>query len=185
MKYIGLLRGINVGGNNKISMAELRAAFIRQGFNNVTTYINSGNIIFDSTITDETVLKGLCEEKITEDFGLDIPVCVITAADLREALAHAPTWWNTATDAKHDAFFVIPPMTAEKLCAHVGAVKEDYEKISYFGKVIFWSAPLATYSRTRWSKIAKDKAMYRAITVRNANTAFKLASLSDRPETST
>jgi len=68
-------------------------------------------------------------------------------------------------------------MTAAKICGHVGAVKEEYEKVAYSGRVIFWSAPMATFSRTRWSKISKDKAMYGAITVRNANTALKLASL--------
>jgi len=68
-------------------------------------------------------------------------------------------------------------MTAEVICAHVGAVKEEYEKADYHGRVIFWSAAMATFSRTRWSKIPKDKSMYRAITVRNANTTLKLAEL--------
>jgi len=176
-KYIALLRGINVGGNNKIVMADLRAAFARQGFRNVTTYINSGNIIFDSDSTDETDLKAACERRIVTDFGLDIAVCVISAADLSEALEQAPAWWNQEPNTRHDAFFVIPPMTAAELCAYVGKVKEEYEKADHYGKVIFWSAPMATFSRTRWSKISKDKAMYRAITVRNANTTLKLAEL--------
>jgi uncharacterized protein (DUF1697 family) len=72
-------------------------------------------------------------------------------------------------------------MTAAEIVSHVGAVKEEYENVAYHGRVIFWSAPMATFSRTRWSKISKDKSMYRAITVRNANTALKLAALaSDR-----
>ena len=68
-------------------------------------------------------------------------------------------------------------MTAAEICAHVGTVKEEYEKAASYGNVIFWSAPMATFSRTRWSKISKDKTMYRAITVRNANTALKLSEL--------
>ena len=102
---------------------------------------------------------------------------MILAADLRETLAHAPKWWKKEPNARHDAFFVIPPMTAAEICAHVGEIKAEYEKAEYYGKVIFWSAPMATFSRTRWAKISRDKAMYRAITVRNANTTLKLAEL--------
>ena len=174
--YIALLRGINVGGNNIIKMADLKASFKHQGFRNVVSYINSGNILFDSDL-DEPAAEAACEKLIAEDFGLDIPVCVIAATDLIEAMAHAPDWWNKSPDTRHDAFFVIPPMTAEKICAHVGAVKDEYEKAGYYGRVIFWSAPMTTFSRTRWSKISKDKTMYRAITVRTANTALKLADL--------
>ena len=175
-RYIALLRGINVGGNNMIRMADLKAAFERRGFQDVSTYINSGNIIFYSELNESTV-KTICEALIAEDFSMDIPVCVISNADLNDAIAHAPGWWNNSADARHDAFFVIPPMTAASICTHVGAVKEEYESVAYHGRVIFWSAPMATFSRTRWSKISKDKAMYRAITVRNANTALKLAEL--------
>ena len=80
-KYITLLRGVNVGGKNKIIMAELKASFERQGFHGVTTYINSGNVIFGSNITDETSLKTICEKQILSDFGFGITVFVISAAD--------------------------------------------------------------------------------------------------------
>ena len=176
-RYIALLRGVNVGGKNIIKMADLKTAFERHGFENVVTYINSGNILFDSEADDITALKNICEKIIADDFKLDISVCVISADELTEALEHAPVWWNQAADAKHDVFFVIPPMTAAEIVAHVGEVKEEYENVDYHDRVIFWSAQAATFSRTRWSKISKDKAMYRSITVRNANTALKLAAL--------
>ena len=75
-KYIALLRGINVGGKNIIKMADLKTAFEQRGFQNVITYINSGNILFSSKL-DETDIKCVCEKLLKEDFGLDIPVCVI------------------------------------------------------------------------------------------------------------
>ena len=175
-KFVALLRGINVGGKNSIKMSELRAAFERRGFQNVTTYINSGNVLFKSDL-DENATRTSCEDLIAEDFGLTIPVCVISAADLKETLAHAPEWWSKTPDTRHDAFFTLPPMSAEEICAHVGTVKDEYEKVSFYGRIIFWSAPMATFSRTRWSKISKDKTMYNAITVRNANTAIKLSEL--------
>ena len=160
-----------------VKMAELKAAFERRGFGNVLTYINSGNILFDSASGDTGALKGSCEGILADDFGVSVPICVISAVDLIEAMRRAPQWWNREKDARHDAIFVIPPMTAHEIVSHVCAVKEEYEKVACHGGVIFWSAPMATFSRTRWSKISKDKAMYGAITVRNANTALKLASL--------
>lgn len=174
--YIALLRGINVGGHNIIAMPALREAFERQGFTFVRTYINSGNILFQSPL-DENSVKTICEMLIAKDFGLDIPVCVIAADELISAMGHAPAWWNQNPDAKHDVLFVIPPMTAQEICAQVGAVKAQYEQADTWGRLIFWSAPIATFSRTRFSKIVKDKAMYSAVTVRNANTALRLAQM--------
>jgi uncharacterized protein (DUF1697 family) len=178
-KYIALLRGINVGGKNTIKMTDLKNAFERQGFQSVTTYINSGNVLFDSDL-EEADIKPACEGLIAENFGIDIPVCVISAADLTDALSHAPEWWSKTPDPRHDAFFVIPPMTAQQIITHIGQIKEEYECLAYYGRVIFWSAYMATFSRTRISKvIPKDKTIYFAITVRNANTAFKLAELAE------
>jgi uncharacterized protein (DUF1697 family) len=175
-KYIALLRGVNVGGNNKIVMSELKAAFLRIGFADVSTYINSGNIIFDSEL-GETAVKTACERAIADTFGLNIAVGIVTADELRDALAHAPDWWNAGKDSTHNAIFVIPPATAESVCADVGEAKPEYEKLAYHGKLIFWSAPLATYSRTRWSKMTQHKTAYNATTIRNANTTLKLLEL--------
>lgn len=176
VKYIALLRGVNVGGNNKISMPELKAAFEGQGFSNVATYINSGNILFDSDL-DETAVRDCCERLIEASFGLKIKVCVLLGDELIDALNNAPDWWNVDAGSKHNAIFIIWPMTAEQICVEVGDAKPEYEKVAHYGKVIFWSAPLATFSRTRWSKIAQTKGAYEHITIRNANTTLKLAEL--------
>lgn len=180
-KYIALLLGINVGGNNKISMPELKKAFEEQGFTNVITYINSGNVIFDSDL-DEASVKSDIEKLIESTFGLKIAVGIISGTELREALAHAPDWWNSDPDSKHNAIFVIPPMTAEEVFALVGEIKPEYEKQAYHGNVIFWSAPTATFSRAQWSKMAHHAAVRNTITARNANTALKLAALAGETE---
>ena len=178
-KYIALLRGINVGGKNIIKMADLKAAFERRGFQHVATYINSGNVLFDSD-SEESGMQSACESIIAENFHIDVPVCVISAADLIGALSHAPAWWGKAPDSRHDAFFVIPPATALQILARIGQIKDEYERLAYCDRIIFWTAPMVTFSRTRVSKvIPKDKSMYNAITVRNANTALKLAELAE------
>jgi uncharacterized protein (DUF1697 family) len=68
-------------------------------------------------------------------------------------------------------------MTAEEVCKQVGDIKPEYEQIACYGKVIFWSAPITTFSRTRLTKIVHDKIVNNSITVRNANTALKLVTL--------
>jgi uncharacterized protein (DUF1697 family) len=177
--YIALLRGVNVGGNNKISMPELKTALEKVGFADVRTYINSGNVIFSGK-KNESEVQSECENLIAVRFGLNIAVAVLTAEELADAIAHAPDWWGLPGTDKHNAIFVIPPMTAKEACAEMGEIKPEYEKVACYGKVIFWTAPLATFSRTRWSKMVANKKVYNAITIRNANTAQKLAQLAEK-----
>lgn len=178
-KYIAFLRGINVGGKNKISMPELKNLFEQNGFADVTTYINSGNVIFSSDHKDEKKLKEECEIFIANKFRLNIPVTIIAVNDLIAAHDHAPLWWGHDKDSKHNAIFVIPPTTVGEVIENVGAIKPEYEKVDYYGSVIFWSAPIETFSRTRWSKIV-GSSLYDSITIRNANTVRKLILLANK-----
>jgi len=175
-KYIALLRGINVGGKNKVSMKELKELLEKSGFQNVVTYINSGNIIFSSDNSDIEFLRRNMEALILEKFKIELLVMVISAEEFIEALRNAPDWWNVDKESKHNAIFVIPPATVDEVIREVGEIKPEYEKVSSFGRVIFWSAPLKTFSRTRWSKVV-GKTVYNRITIRNANTAKKLMEL--------
>ena len=175
-KYILLLRGINVGGNNIVSMKELKELLEQNGFLNVITYINSGNIIFSSENSDIELLKRRCEVLIMEKFKLGIAVMVISAVEVFEALNNAPDWWDADSESKHNAIFVIPPSTVEEVFENVGESKPEFEKVGSFGRVIFWSAPLKTFSRTRWSKVV-GSSVYDRITIRNANTVKKLIAL--------
>lgn len=175
--YIALLRGINVGGKNKISMPLLKQSFEEIGFLNVTTYINSGNIIFSSENQDKTALIAACEAVIIEKFMLTIPVTIVSASELSDTLANAPEWWDIDKESIHYAIFVISPIKVEEVYAAVGEIKPEYEQIAHHGEVIFWSAPLKTFQKARWSKIASSS-VNNHVTIRNANTVNKLLSLS-------
>jgi len=177
-KYIALLRGVNVGGKNQVPMPLLKAAFEGIGFSEVSTYINSGNILFSTGDKDIVALQQKCRQAIGDMFQLDIAVAVISANDLREALDHAPVWWDKHSDSKHNAIFVIAPANCDSVLASVGELKPEYERISHYGRMIFWSAPLETFSRTRWSKIVSTS-VYDSVTIRNANTVKKLSQLSE------
>lgn len=177
--FIALLRGINVGGKNKISMPELKIAFQNKGFEDVLTYINSGNIIFKANETNKDILREQCEGLIKETFELTIPVNIVAGEELIEAMQHVPSWWNVDPNEKHNAIFVLHPMSSEEVYKQVGDIKPEYEKVDYYDNIIFWSAPLSTFSRSRWSQVVKTSA-YKHITIRNANTTMKLLELVQR-----
>lgn len=176
MKFVALLRGINVGGNNKVPMAALKLCFENLGFKNVITYINSGNVIFETIETNKVVLVRMCEQTLENQFGFRIVCAVITADELIAALQHAPAWWDLDNASKHNAIFVIAPKKVEEIMAEVGAAKPDYEKVAAHHPIIFWSASVETFSRTRYSKLIGTRA-YKSVTIRNANTTKKIAEI--------
>ena len=175
-KYIALLRGINVGGKNKIPMQELKKTFEDCGYKDVITYINSGNVIFSSDNEEKEEIKRICESAIADQFCFDIAVTILSAEELSAALRNAPDWWDNDEQSKHNAIFIIPPATAAEIINEVGTGKTEYEQVNYYGQVIFWSAPIKTFSKTKWSKIV-GKSAYNSVTIRNANTAKKLLQL--------
>jgi len=85
-KYISILRGINVGGNRKILMADLKNLFEKLECTNIQTYIQSGNVIFDSGQKRSNAdLEQKIQQSITENFGFDVPVIIRTAEELTES----------------------------------------------------------------------------------------------------
>ena len=173
-KYVALLRGVNVSGKNKVSMSELSNAFEGIGFSDVVTYINSGNVIFSSSIKNQNKLIMEIESIILEKFKLKIPVTVLTMKELADIFVNAPDWWNTGNKEIYDnTIFVIPPMSVEEVYAEIGEAVPEYEKIACHGNVIFWSATLKTFNKARWAKIA-NSSVNNNVTIRNANTVKKL-----------
>ena len=102
--YVSLLRGVNVGGNKKVRMADLKALYESLGFNAVTTYVQSGNVIFDAASTDSAGLIARMEAAIAAHFGFDVTVLLCTADDLRRVLENNP--FHTADPAKLHVLFL-------------------------------------------------------------------------------
>jgi len=178
-KYLALLRGINVGGKNIIAMKDLKKLFIDAGFKDASTYINSGNIIFSSSENEENELRKQLEELINKEFKLKISVLVIKSEDLVNAFNMAPDWWGKGTSIKHNAIFILPPLTARQALEKLEIT--EYEKIRYSGQVIFWSAKLKDFSKTKLARIIGTP-LYNSITVRNYDTTMKLIELINSSE---
>ena len=177
MKYLALLRGINVGGNNKVAMSELRACFESTGFTNVSTYINSGNIFFDSDTTDVVELVKRCEAAIEDAFGFAVVVTVISRDEYIDALAHVPEWWADGTDkTRNDALFVIPPTTAQEVLVELSKKTSRVDKLAAYGQVVFWTLPMADYNKSVVPKMIGTP-IYKRVTMRSSSTAKNLLRL--------
>src|SRR5262245_36116155 len=90
IRYIAFLRGINVGGKRLIKMEDLRRVFESLSFKNVTTFIASGNVIFESAETDRKALVAKIERKLLKAFGHEVAVALLTAADLKKVARSSP-----------------------------------------------------------------------------------------------
>ena len=180
MKYIALLRGVNISGKNKIPMKKLKEA-LEKDYNNVFTYLNTGNVIFESdTDSKESIMKNI-SEIIKNKFALDIPVFVIREEELEDILNNNPTWWCADNkDIYDNLIFIIPPTRCEEVYNIVGEPSKDIDKIGEYNNVIFWSFDLKNYRKSNyWVKTAstdiKDK-----ITIRTANTMRKILEICKR-----
>jgi len=177
-RYIVLLRGINISGKNKISMSELKKGFAELGFAEVTTYLNSGNVIFSSAIDDKNVLSNKIELMVKDRFDLDIPVFIILQEELEEVLNNAPDWWGDDNKEIYDnLIFIMSPLSYEEFYNEIGNPKAEYEKVHNCKNVVFWSFSRKDYQKTNWwSKTAGSKVSDK-ITIRTANTVRKIVSM--------
>jgi uncharacterized protein (DUF1697 family) len=114
MKYIAFLRGINVGGKNKIKMETLREVFAALEFQNVVTYINSGNVIFEAAKTDDKSLAAKIETAIENEFALKITVIVRTMAEIQKTVENNPFAGQFENDKDLHVFFLNEKLSNEK-----------------------------------------------------------------------
>jgi len=117
--YIALLRGINVGGHKKVPMAELRTLLTKSGLDNVKTYIQTGNIIFQSNYISTQSLEDHIQKSIIDHFGFDVSVLVKTRGQLLTIFENCPF----SEEKKVNSYFAILSEVPNK-----DLVKEAYEK---------------------------------------------------------
>lgn len=175
MVFIALLRGINVGGKNKIDMKLLKQTFERVGMNDVVTYINTGNIIFSSNSPTKKELSRILEEAIHLDFGLNIKVVIRTIDEIKEIINSIPDSWKNDTDMKSDVMFLWDEIDDESVLTNL-VIKPDIDTVKYVPGAILWSIDKNNINKSGMIKIVGTK-LYKQVTVRNVNTARKIYDL--------
>ncbi|CAN5221724.1 DUF1697 domain-containing protein [soil metagenome] len=114
MKYVAFLRGINVGGKNKIKMETLREMFSALGFENVKSYINSGNVIFETQKADDNKLAAKIEKAIEKEFALSIKVMVRSIDEIEEIINNNPFAGQFENEKDLHVFFLESELPKEK-----------------------------------------------------------------------
>ncbi len=175
MKYAAFLRGINVGGHNKIKMESLRETFAALGFENVKTYINSGNVIFETSETDDNKLVAKIEKAIETEFSLKIKVMVRTMAEIEDIIKNNPFAGQFENDKDLHVLFTDEGLTEEKRELLLSNNKES-EQFAVRNREIFCLLRVSVLD----SLLGKDyigKKLKVSATGRNWRTVNKIAGL--------
>jgi uncharacterized protein (DUF1697 family) len=175
VRYVALIRGINVGGRNKVAMADLRAALEEAGFDDVRTYIQSGNVLFRSG-APRASLEATIEAALERRFGVPLVVVVRSHAQLRSIVAKAPEGFG-GPDHHCDVIFLRAPLTPRAAMAVVRE-REGVDR-SWTGTGVLYVARLsARRTQSKMSSIVGTPA-YAQMTIRSWATTTKLLALLD------
>jgi len=175
--YVVLLRGINVGGKNKISMTELKFCLEEQGFEDVMTYIQSGNVILQSSL-DATALGQKIEAMLSNKFKLDssiIKVLILTEDQLQAVIDERPTGFGEQPDKYHSDAIYLMGIDADQAMS-VFNPREGVDQVWPGNCVIYSQRLSALRTKSRLSKIVGTPA-YQSMTIRSWSTTTKLLSL--------
>ncbi len=175
--WIALLRGINVSGQRKVPMAELRAMHERLGHRNVETYIQSGNVVFDVE-SDATSLAASLERAITETFGFDAPVVVRTVDEFCAAASANPYPGDDA-DPKRVATAFLDAAPAADRIADFDPDAHAPDVCVLAGREVHLHCP-SGFGRTKLTTAFLERQLGVAATVRNWRTISALVEIGER-----
>lgn len=177
--YITLLRGINVGGQKKVKMAELRLIHEELKFINVQTYIQSGNIIFDYTSAKIKQLEILIENKILEKYEFKVPTIVIEARDFEQALRKNPFLKNPTLDKSRLYFTFLSDSPSASDIEKLQIIETNPEEYYLDGKTFYLHSPMG-YGRAKLNNNFIEKILNVSATTRNWKTVNKLVTLAKK-----
>lgn len=172
MIYIALFRGINVGGNNKVEMKKLKSLLERTGFENVVTYINSGNVIFKkSGGGSEAELARIIVQAVKDEFQLDLKIVVINSNHLDAICREIPADWVKNDEMRTDVLFLWEKYDYPGV---LDIIKyKEVDNVKYVPGALVWNVREKDYTKSNMVKLVGTD-LYRHITIRNVNTVRRL-----------
>jgi uncharacterized protein (DUF1697 family) len=175
-RLVVLLRGINLGSRNRISMPDLRGALEDAGYDDVRTYLQSGNVVLTSTASAKKVARD-CERLIANRFGLEIDVVTRTRSELAEVVERNPLA-RVAKDPKRYQVSFLEAKPARGVIVELEDVATGDEEVVSIGREIYAWHPDGVARSKLWAKLA-GKNLGTAATARNWTTVTKLLELAD------
>jgi len=177
MKYVALLRAINVGGRNLIRMSDVRACLEARAFQQVSTYIQSGNVLFDSDDTDVATLTSAMEKAFLEAFATDVPVFLRSQRQMKTIVADAPREWKNGAALRRNVAFLRKPLTSREAVAGMDP-KPTIDSVKAGDGVVYMATLVTRLKQSGLPKIV-GKPIYRDMTIRSYSTCQKLLELLD------
>lgn len=174
MKYVALIRGINVGGNSIVKMADLKVAMEKTGFANVSTYINSGNVLFESSEKNTLAIEKTVEDVLAKQFKVPVKVVVRTDTEMSHTLKEVPHAWKSK-DFRCYIAFIKNPMTPQEVASGL-LPKEGVDFVALGPGAVYMATKMEGITKTGFTKVAGTK-IYPYMTMRNLNTLTKLVAL--------
>jgi uncharacterized protein (DUF1697 family) len=175
-KYVALLRGINVGGHNIIRMTDLKACFETLGLQDVSTYIQSGNVIFSSDESGIAKLTEQIESALSKTFNYKSRLVLRSKKQLKAIITKAPKGFGTKPDTyRYDVIFLKGPLTAAKAMKSV-TMEEGVDKVYAGTGVLYFSRLISKASQSHIARLV-TLPVSQNMTIRNWNTTTKLLAL--------
>jgi len=174
--YVAMLRGINVSGSKPVKMEALRASFEALGFKNVRTYVQSGNVVFEAKDRAAGPLGPKIAARIKRDFGFDVPVLVLGAAELARVVEENPFLEQRGIDLTklHVTFLAGAPAAAG--LKKMEGVSSGRDAFRCLGQLVYLFCPDG-YGNTKLSNNVFERALGAAATTRNWKTVTTLAAM--------
>jgi uncharacterized protein (DUF1697 family) len=176
--FISLLRGINVGGQKKVKMADLKAVYEALSLENVTTYVQSGNVVFESSESETFALSQKIYEGIEKAFGFSAEIITRTVDDWRELIEHNPFGKNSEKDPKYLHVTLLAEVPDKQLVQDVSTMRFEPDEYIVQGDVVYLYCPNG-YGRTKLTNTFWEKKLKVGATTRNWNTVNKLLELAE------
>jgi uncharacterized protein (DUF1697 family) len=173
--YAALLRGVNVGGRAKVGMEVLRSLFASLGYTDVASYVQSGNVVFKSSIKDVPKLTKAIEKKIGADLDMEVTVLIRSAAELAKVLAANPLIDRSADPTKLHVTFLQGKPTRDHL-AKLPKVSDGKDELAVVGREIYLFCPDG-YSNSKLNNAFIEKRLGIRATTRNWRTVAKLVEM--------
>lgn len=179
IQYLALLRGINVGGGNIIKMTDLKACLEASKLNNVATYIQSGNVLFETAETDSAELVRKLERALSKAFSpYQARIVLCSHAKLRQIVRKAPKDFGSQPDKyRYDVIYLREPLTASEAMKSV-STNPGVDAALAGPDVLYFSRLIARASQSHLTRII-GLPVYQDMTIRNWNTTSKILALMD------
>jgi uncharacterized protein (DUF1697 family) len=175
--YVSLLRGINVSGQKKVNMKELKALYESIGLSNVTTYIQSGNVVFTCEEHCESTLKEIIESEIEKHYSFYVPVLILAETKLTDTLKNLPFDGIIPSEQGSQTLFsFLSESPEQKDVVALNQYKASSEQVIAIGSVVYLYCPNG-YGKTKLTNTLLERKLKVSSTTRNLKTVIKLQSI--------